>query len=69
MRGFLKLCKQLGIPVALEKTEWGTTLIVFLGVLLNGIAHALGVPEDKRLRALHNLQGMLNKKKAMIKQL
>ena len=28
---FLKLCSDLNLPVAEEKTEWGSTLIIFLG--------------------------------------
>ena len=33
---FLLLCKDLQIPVAIEKTKWGDTVIIFLGILLNG---------------------------------
>ena len=39
MSEFLDLCKDIGIPVALEKTEWGTMVIVFLGILLDGRYH------------------------------
>ena len=30
IRSFLDLCEQISLPVAVEKTEWGTTVIVFL---------------------------------------
>ena len=44
---FLTLCKTLQIPVALDKTEWASTIIVFLGILLGGEFHILSVPKDK----------------------
>ena len=28
---FLRLCEEISVPVSMDKTEWGTTLIVFLG--------------------------------------
>ena len=31
------LCNMINFPVALEKTEWASEMIVFLGVLLDGI--------------------------------
>ena len=36
IREFLNLCARLCIPVALEKTEWATSTLIFLGILLNG---------------------------------
>ena len=33
---FLLIYQEVGCPIAEEKTEWGTELIVFLGVLLDG---------------------------------
>ena len=69
LKSFLQLCKELGVPVAIEKTEWPCTLIVFLGILLNGECHCLVIPEEKRLRALNELQCLSDKKKATIKQL
>ena len=35
MNQFLNLCKELGIPVSLEKAEWASDLMIFLGILLN----------------------------------
>ena len=32
---FLKICSEINFPVALEKTVWGTTLLTFLGLLLD----------------------------------
>ena len=33
---FLNLCSEIGIPIALDKTEWAAIRIVFLGILLDG---------------------------------
>ena len=48
MELFLSICKNIGIPVALEKTEWATHQIVFLGLMLNGTnGGTISVPEEK----------------------
>ena len=36
VRIFLHICENIGVPVAMEKTEWSDNLIVFLGLLLDG---------------------------------
>ena len=69
MQLFLDLCGEIGVPVALDKTEWVDTLMVFLGILLEGRRHLLAVPEDKRIRALNSLQGLLDRKKATVREL
>ena len=66
---FLHLCKLLGVPVALEKTEWGMSIITFLGILLDGRFQKLGIPEEKRIRTINELQLMLDRKKAMVREL
>ena len=50
---FLNLCKDLGVPVLLEKTEWGNDIVTFLGILLNGRDFSLGVPLEKQKHAEH----------------
>ena len=66
---FLDLCSGLNIPVADDKTEWGCEVIVFLGILLDGRTYRLGVPLNKREKAIKLLKLMLDKKKATVKQL
>ena len=44
---FIDLCTQLNIPIAIEKTEWGTTMLEFLGILLDGRNLALSLPIEK----------------------
>ena len=69
IKEFLELCDWLGIKIVVEKTEWGTTKIVFLGILLDGDNLILTIPEDKRLRAINMLELVINKKKATLKEL
>ena len=66
---FLDLCSELNLPVAIEKTEWADTVIVFLGILLNGASLTLSIPLDKRTKALNLLKELTGKKKATVKQL
>ena len=35
VRSFLQVCNEIKFPVSLEKAEWGTTRLVFLGMLLD----------------------------------
>ena len=44
---FLAMCKDLGVPMSEEKTEWGNAHMVFLGILLDGEKFILTIPEDK----------------------
>ena len=66
---FLKICKTIGVPVAMVKTEWGTDIITFLGLLLNGNNFTVTVPEDKRIQTVNMIEAILSKKKAPIKEL
>ena len=66
IRQFLQLCSELRIPVSLDKTEWSSELMVFLGVLLDGRHLLLALPEDKKQRAIELLNDMKNKKKVTV---
>ena len=37
MDTFMQICKELGIPVWIEKTKWGSTCMVFLGLLIDTV--------------------------------
>ena len=54
IRKFIQLCKQIGVPIAEEKTEWAKTVLVFLGILLNGKQLTLSIPLEKQQKALHH---------------
>ena len=66
---FVALCEKLRIPVAYEKTEWGCTLIVFLGILLDGERMLLSLPIEKQEKALRLLNDITGKKRITVKNL
>ena len=66
---FVSLCKEVGVPLAFEKTEWVSTQIVFLGILLDGARMILGIPEDKCHKVVNMLNKFMEKKKTMVKDL
>ena len=67
VKEFLRLCKTIGCPVSLEKTEMASEITVFLGVLLDGKNKLLVIPDDKRNKATSYLTWVLQKKKVTIK--
>ena len=69
VRTFLAVCNHVHLPVADDKTEWASTQIVFLGILLDGRRFILAIPLDKREKALTMLKYLINKQKATVKQL
>ena len=66
---FLKLCAELGVPISMDKMEWGQQVIIFLGILLDGKHLVLSVPKEKRDLAISLLEEMMVKKKATVKDL
>ena len=66
---FLDMCKRLNIPIALDKTYWGVTRLVFLGILLDGENLTLVVPWEKHVKALALLREFADKCKAKVKDL
>ena len=45
---FLAICEEIGFPIALDKTQWASKVIVFLGILLDGRHRYLSIPIDKQ---------------------
>ena len=64
---FIEICSQVGCPVADDKTEHATNLIVFLGVLLDGQRHLLAIPNNKKIKAVNLLKCVIECKKVTIK--
>ena len=67
VRTFLDICSDIGCPVALDKTEWATTRIVFLGILLDGSTHRLAIPQEKIAKARKFLDWVAQRDKVTIK--
>ena len=66
---FIDICNTLGVPIAMEKMEWGDTLVIFLGILLDGKRLCLSLPLEKREKALRLLNDLTGKCKVTIKTL
>ena len=69
IKHFIQLCEELRLPVAHEKTEYASTLVVFLGILLDGKRLLLSIPLEKQEKALKLLNDLTGKKKITVKQL
>ena len=63
---FLDLCKSLNVPISMEKTQWSSPVMVFLGILLNGKMLMLGIPLEKKQKALQMINLFIDKKKATV---
>ena len=64
---FLLLCKNIGCPVSIEKTEWASSQMIFLGILIDGEKQFLCIPEDKKIKAMDLLNWAITHKKVTIK--
>ena len=61
VNAFLEVCDRVQFPVALEKTFWGDTIIVFLGLMIDTVNQVVCIPKDKVVKALHLISYFLNK--------
>ena len=58
---FIQVCNLIGLPVAMEKTFWGSTQIVFLGLLIDTIRQVICIPTDKIDKAKNLLSFYMDK--------
>ena len=61
IKTFLKVCEEIRFPVSLEKTFWGTTKLIFLGLLIDSISQTIGVPVEKIQKAEKLISDILSK--------
>ena len=54
VRRFIQLCAELNCPLSEEKTEWGSTTVVFLGFLLNSRMFTLSIPVEKNHQSMED---------------
>ena len=68
---FIQLCRDINMPISLEKTTNSTTSITFLGLLIDLKRQMVFVPVDKLTKAIELIDFVLNKKsrKITLKQL
>ena len=69
VRVFLHVCEQINLPAAHDKTEYASSQMVFLGILLDGYHLILALPLDKKIRAINMLKLIIDKKKATLEEL
>ena len=53
---FLSMCKNIGVPIKAEKTEFAKTCLIFMGLELDSVAMEARLPLDK----LQKLRSLLN---------
>ena len=63
---FLDICRDINFPVSLEKTVWGTTILTFLGLLIDTVNQLICIPCDKIDRALDMLEYFMNKRDSKV---
>ena len=65
---FLSVCQQICFPVAMEKTFWAKSVMVFLGMLLDANRQIVCIPMDKLIKANNWVSYFLHpsKKKATV---
>ena len=66
---FLWICKCVNFPVALDKTQWASDSLTFLGILMSGRTLILSIPLEKRLRAQDLIDKFLDKCKATVREI
>ena len=70
VEAFIQICAELGFPVAIEKTCWSSTLMTFLGLLIDTERQLICIPIDKLKMAREWIEFFINKrnKKATVLQ-
>ena len=66
---FLDICALINFPVSLEKTFWGSTCMVFLGLLIDTVRQLVCVPPAKVEKAKVLIQTVLSKRKVTLHDL
>ena len=69
MREFLQICKEINFPVSMEKTEWATKRITFLGILIDTVKQKVFIPIEKLKKAEILINKCLIKGKARVEEL
>ena len=59
MRLFEGLCLELGVPIALEKTEGPTHCLTFLGLGIDTVSMTIFVPEEKVKELVEKIYSVL----------
>ena len=63
MNEFIQICKELGILISMDKTEWGSTCMIFLGLLIDTKNKLVAIPANKVEKAKELIDKILSMKK------
>ena len=66
---FLDICEEIKFRVSLEKTYWATTLLVFLGLLIDTLNKCICIPTEKISRAITLIEDVIGGKKTTVRKL
>jgi len=69
METFFSVSRELGIPIAEKKTVGPTTVLDFLGFIIDTVHMMVKIPQDKLVRLRVSLLDVLTKKKITLKDL
>ena len=69
IESFLEICKDLGVPIAKEKTFGPVSTLSFLGIELDCKAQEAWLPADKLKKCEHMLESFPVKKKISLKDM
>lgn len=69
MHIFSSVCKNLGVPIATDKTDGPNNYITYLGLGINSIYQTLFIPHDKVTSLTEQLIEINNHKKVTLQQL
>lgn len=67
MHCFFRICARLGIPVATEKTEWPTTILVYLGLEIDSEKMEVRMPHVKIIEIISKIVAVKCEKKVTLK--
>jgi len=68
MESFTKMCQELGVPIADKKTVGPSTLITFVGLVIDTLRMIVKIPEDKFEKLEFGILLILNSKKLKVKE-
>ena len=59
---FIQVCNKISMPVAAGKTFWGTTRLVFLGLLIDSLLQIVCIPTEKLDNLIRTLTRLLKRR-------
>ena len=69
MNAFISLCEQMGLPLAPETTQGPTTVLPFLGIILDTVRLEARLPDDKLAKCRSMIADFLTRQKVSLQQL